>query len=149
MKDAAPPTLPCLCSSFRRTARALTLVYEEALRPLGLRASQFTILQLLSLAGGVSQGQLGKMLAMDSTTLTRTLQIMLRQGWIDERRGEDRRERRLSLAKGGERLLARALPRWEEVQSHLQQRLGPQTFKTILQLTNKVTKTALSQGERI
>lgn len=119
------------------------------MRPLGLRTSQFTILQVLSRAGGVSQGQLGKMLAMDSTTLTRTLQIMLRQGWIAEARGEDRRERRLTLAKSGERLLARALPIWEEVQSNLQQRLGPKTWETIQWLTNTLTQIALSEGERI
>jgi len=149
MKNTSLPTLPCMCSSFRRSARALTQCYQEALRPLGLHTSQFTILQVLSLTGGVSQGQLGQMLAMDSTTLTRTLRIMLRQNWIAETRGEDRRERRLGLAKGGERLLGRALPIWEKVQLHLQQRLGPQTWKTIMQLTNEVTQIALSQGERI
>jgi len=65
-----------MCASFRRAARALTHLYDEALRPVGLRATQFTIMQVLSLAGEVSQGQLAQMLAMDSTTLTRTLQIM-------------------------------------------------------------------------
>lgn len=149
MSDTGLPILPCMCSSFRRTARALTQLYQEALRPLGLHTSQFTILQVLSLTGGVSQGQLGAMLAMDSTTLTRTLENMIRQGWIAERRGQDRRERRLRLAKGGERLLGRALPIWEAAQLHLQQRLGPQAWKDILQLTNEVTQIALSQGGRI
>src|SRR5229473_6417471 len=97
------PVLPCMCGNFRRTARALTQLYDLALRPLGLRATQFTILQFLSLAGEVSQGHLGEMLAMDSTTLTRTLEIMARRGWIAERRGEDRRERWLRLAKGEKR----------------------------------------------
>ena len=67
------PNLPCMCSSIRRASRALTQMYEQALRPLGLRSSQFTILQVLSRAGEVLQGQLGEMLAMDSTTLTRTV----------------------------------------------------------------------------
>ena len=65
-----------MCAGFRRTARALTQYYEEALRPLGLRGTQFTILQALSLAGEVTQGRLGEMLAMDSTSLTRTVAIM-------------------------------------------------------------------------
>src|SRR6266404_2196646 len=78
------PELPCMCGNFRRTSRALTQLYEEAMRPLGLRATQLTILQALSRAGEVSQGQLGEMLAMDSTCLTRTLAIMRRQGWITE-----------------------------------------------------------------
>src|SRR5258708_40293947 len=95
------PVLPCMCASFRRTSRSLTHLYDEALRPLGLRATQFTILQALSLAGEVSQGELAHILAMDSTTLTRTLRIMGPVGWIAERRGEDRRERLLGFAKAG------------------------------------------------
>ena len=87
------PALPCLCSSFRRTARALSQVYEEAMRPTGLRITQFTILQALARTGEVKQGRLGEILVMDSTSLTRTLRIMRQQGWIAERRGEDQRER--------------------------------------------------------
>jgi DNA-binding MarR family transcriptional regulator len=99
-----------MCANFRRTSRALTQLYEAALRPLGLSATQLTILQALTRAGEVSQGQLGEMLAMDSTSLTRTLAIMRRQGWLAERRGKDRRERRLSLSRPGEAQLKRAQP---------------------------------------
>src|ERR1700722_20466304 len=100
MKDAIPaiPDLFCMCASFRRASRALTHLYDSALRPVGLRATQFTILQVLSRAGEVSQGQLGQILFMDSTTLTRTLEIMRRYGWIAERRRKEQRERRLSLS---------------------------------------------------
>ncbi len=139
MGQALLPALPCMCSSFRRTSRALTQLYEQALRPLGLRATQLTILQVLSLAGEVSQGQLGKMLTMDSTSLTRTLAIMGRQGWITVRRGKDRRERWLRLASAGEAQLNRALPVWEKVQSRLRRQLGAQAWKNLLQLTHQVT----------
>lgn len=139
MKRSPIPKLPCMCGSFRRTSRALTQLYENALRPLGLRATQFTILQALSLAGEVTQSQLGEILAMDSTTLTRTLQIMDRQGWIAERRGQDRRERRLRLAKGGETQFKRALPAWEKVQARLRRQLGEQTWKDLLDITHQVT----------
>ena len=86
-------SLPCLCANLRRGRRSLTRLYDEALRPLGLRATQFTILQVLECTGEISQGELGKLLATDSTTLTRTLQVMARHRWIAERRGTDRRER--------------------------------------------------------
>ena len=139
------PALPCMCGSLRRASRALTQLYERALRPLGLRATQFTILQALSLAGEVSQGQLGEILAMDSTTLTRTLEIMSRQGWIAERRGKDRRERRLRLAKAGEAQFKRALPAWKKVQSHLRHQLGEPVWKNLMQLTNQVTDLITTQ----
>lgn len=146
MHPSPLPLLPCMCASFRRTARALTQVYEEALRPLGLRSTQLTILQLLSFAGEVSQGQMGEMLAMDSTSLTRTLAIMVREGWIAERRGKDRRERRLRLSSGGEAQLRRALPVWEKVQSRLRRQLGDSAWNNLLQLTRQVTGSITIKG---
>jgi DNA-binding MarR family transcriptional regulator len=139
MSQSPLPVLPCMCGSFRRTSRALTQLYEAALRPLGLRATQLTILQVLSLAGEVSQGQVGDMLAMDSTSLTRTLAIMVREGWIAERRGQDRRERRLRLSTAGEAQLKRALPVWEKVQLKLRRQLGDQSWNNLLQLTRQIT----------
>ena len=53
MNDSSLPKLPCMCGNFRRTSRALNQLYEKAFRPLGMRGTQFTILQALSLAGGL------------------------------------------------------------------------------------------------
>ncbi len=136
------PALPCLCASFRRTTRALTQHYDAVLRPLGLRTTQFTVLQVLASAGEVSQGDLGKMLAMDSTTLTRALEIMGRHGWILKRRGDDLREWRLGLTLTGEAQLQRALPYWEKVQERLRRQLGDQRWDDLLKLTSEVTTVA-------
>ncbi len=146
MTEPPIPTLPCLCANFRRASRALTLLYDQALRPLGLRATQFTVLQALSLAGEVTQGKLGRILAMDSTTLTRTLEILTRNGWIAGRHGKDRRERWLRLAGGGEAQLQGALPRWQKVQARLRLRFGTKGWDSLLQLTNEVTKVATKGG---
>ena len=137
------PALPCLCSSFRRTSRALSQVYEEAMRPTGLRITQFTILQALARTGEVKQGRLGEILVMDSTSLTRTLRIMLQQGWIAERRGEDQRERWLKLSKAGEAKLKFATASWEKVQARLQAKLGESGWKSLMQWTNQVTGMAV------
>jgi DNA-binding MarR family transcriptional regulator len=137
------PALPCLCSSFRRTARALSQVYEEAMRPTGLRITQFTILQTLARTGEVKQGRLGEILVMDSTSLTRTLRIMRQQGWIAERRGEDQRERWLKLSKAGETKLKFATATWEKVQARLQAKLGESGWKSLMQWTNQVTGMAV------
>ncbi|MGA3300932.1 MAG: MarR family winged helix-turn-helix transcriptional regulator [Candidatus Acidiferrales bacterium] len=137
------PALPCLCSSFRRTARALSQVYEEAMRPTGLRITQFTILQALARTGEVKQGRLGEILVMDSTSLTRTLGIMLQQGWIAQRRGEDQRERWLKLSKAGETKLKFATASWEKVQARVQAKLGEAGWKSLMQWTNQVTGMAV------
>jgi DNA-binding MarR family transcriptional regulator len=146
MSQSSIPELPCMCANFRRTARALTQMYEETLRPLGLRATQLTILQALSRAVEVSQGQLGGMLAMDSTSLTRTLAIMARKGWIEEQRGEDRRERQIRLSAAGLAKLKRVLPVWEKVQSRLRRKLGEQEWESLLQLTHHATEVAKKLG---
>ncbi len=143
MSQSAIPNLPCMGSSVRRAARALTQLYDDALRPFGLRATQFTILQVLSLAGEVPQGRLGEMLAMDSTSLTRTLAIMQREGWIADRTGEDRRQRWLRLAKAGEAQLKRALPAWEKVQSRLRRQLGEKAWKDLFELTTQLTELSM------
>lgn len=137
--DSSIPPLPCMCASFRRASRALTSLYERALRPVNLRATQFTVLQALSLAGEVTQGMLGRMLAMDSTTLTRTLAIMVRHGWIARRPGKDRREWRIQLSKDGKIQLERALPYWDSVQTQLRTKLGMEAWENLQKLTDKVT----------
>jgi DNA-binding MarR family transcriptional regulator len=65
----------CICIYCLIMSKPPTFALSR-IRPLGLRATQFTLLQALSQAGEVSQGTLGGILAIDSTTLTRTLAIM-------------------------------------------------------------------------
>ncbi len=132
------PTLVCLCSNVRRAARALTQTYEDAMRSTGLSSSQFTILQVLDRMGELTQGRLAEVLAMDSTTLTRTLAIMRRDGSILERRGEDRRERWLRLSKSGEEQLKRALPAWEKAQARVRGRIGDEKWKQLFELTTEL-----------
>ena len=138
-----------MCGSIRRTSRALTQLYEQTLRPLGLRATQFTILQVLARAGEVSQGQLGEILTMDSTSLTRTLKIMIQQSWVAERPGRDRRERWLRLSKTGEAQMKRALPAWDKIQSRLRREMGEPAFDKLIREANRLTAIALNQGESL
>jgi DNA-binding MarR family transcriptional regulator len=146
--SSPPIQLPCLCANLRRASRVVTQFYEDALRPVGLRATQFTVLQALSLAGEVTQGVLGQILAMDSTTLTRTLNIMKRQGWIEQRRGQDRREWRLSLTAAGQALMKRALPHWRSVQRRIHSQFGNELWENLFQVTYKVTGVLTGTGEK-
>ena len=140
--------LSCMCASFRRASRALTQMYDTELRREGLRATQFTILQALTLAGEVTQGRLGGILAIDSTTLTRTLKIMQRDGWVSMRRGEDRREWRLGLTKEGEAMYKRALPAWERTQRRLRKRIGNVEWEQLMKLTNGLAHVVTEGGEK-
>jgi DNA-binding MarR family transcriptional regulator len=147
MNKSAIPQLPCTCATLRRTARALTQLYEDALRPFGMRATQFTVLQALSLAGEVTQGELGRILAMDSTTLTRTLAVM-GEKWIGRRRGDDKREWRLRIDMNGKAQLARALPAWQKVQEDVKQRMGAEPWEQLMKLANDLTAEITTTEDR-
>jgi DNA-binding MarR family transcriptional regulator len=136
-KDATAPgktvvRLPCACASLRRADRVVTQFYDTVLRPSGLRATQFTLLQALNLAPGISQKQLAGLLEIDSTTLTRTLALLRRKGWLHAEAGTDRRALRLSLTAAGKREYQRALPYWQTAQNRLQQELGRQNWNHLL-----------------
>ena len=88
------------------------------------------------------EGELGQMLAMDSTTLTRTLEILARRGWIVKRHGKDRRERLLRLSKAGHGQLQDALPAWEEAQARVRRQLGGERWHELLKLTREVARVA-------
>ncbi len=134
------PRLPCACSSLRRAVRVLTQRYEEELRPFGLSSSQFTILQALDITGEVRQGALGEILAMDSTSLTRTLRIMLRERWLSDRRGTDQRERLISLSDAGREMLTVVKPRWQKVQENLRKELGETRWAALFDVSDSVAQ---------
>src|SRR6202040_2061119 len=102
--------LPCACANLRQAARVVTQFYDGVLRPSGLRATQFTLLQALQRAPGISQKGLAELLGIDSTTLTRTLALLRRRGCVRSETGSDRRALRLFLTPAGQREYKGALP---------------------------------------
>ena len=143
MRRKSIPALPCMCAMGRRVARARTQLYHEAMRRLGMRGTQFTILQALSLTGEIIQGDLGEILAMDTTTLTRTLEILGRRGWVAKRQGKDLRERWLRLTQAGRAQFNTAIPAWHRVQARLRRELGSERWDALLQLTQDVATAAI------
>ena len=130
-RPTPPASLGCACANLRRAARVITQLYDDALRDAGLRSTQFTLLQVLSLKGELTQGQMGELLAIDSTTLTRTLGGLKARGWIRSRPGDDRRERHWSLAPAGRRKVMQARPAWQAVQDRVRTRVGRRRLDVI------------------
>jgi DNA-binding MarR family transcriptional regulator len=138
--------LPCLCANLRRAARVVTQIYDEALRPSGLRTPQFTLLQALNMAPpGISQKRLARVLEFDSTTLTRTLEPVRRKGWVRAEAGEDRRELRLFLTEDGLEEYKRVLPYWQLAQRRLKNELGELTWSEIQSASMRVADFAASK----
>jgi DNA-binding MarR family transcriptional regulator len=117
----------------------VTQLYDSVLRPSGLRVTQFTLLQALNHGPGISQKQLAELLEIDSTTLTRTLALLRRKGWLRSETGTDRRKLRLFLTPAGRREYKRVLPYWQSAQRRLQQALGDASWNQVM---NAAVRTA-------
>src|SRR5713101_2734368 len=65
---SALPLLPCACANLRRATRIVTRMYNQELRETGLELTQFTLLMALNLTGEITQGNLGELLALDTTS---------------------------------------------------------------------------------
>ena len=117
-------------------------MYNRELRPSGLEFTQYTLLMTLEIAGEITQKGLGRVLAMDSTTLTRTLVSLVERGWVKAGEGEDRREKRLALTSAGRRKLEQARPRWERAQRKLHEALGDKDWELMGKLLANVAGAA-------
>jgi DNA-binding MarR family transcriptional regulator len=136
--------LACACQNLRRLARIVTRIYDQELRNAGIEVTQYGLLTALGIVGEANQKTLSAGFAMDSTTLTRTLAILRKQGSIDVRPGKDRRERVFRLTAAGKREIAAGQPHWETAERRLRRTLGPSGWKqmqaTVAQVTNALTE---------
>jgi DNA-binding MarR family transcriptional regulator len=114
-------------------------MYNRELRTTGLEVTQYTLLMALDLGGETTQGELGRLLTLDSTSLTRMLRPLQNSGWVAARRGDDRRQRLLRLTASGEVKLRQSRPHWERAQLLLQRSLGDPTWNRMGQLLAEVT----------
>ena len=107
----------CICSSLRRATRAVTRLYDEALKPTGLKITQFNLLSSLMAMGSSTLSDLAADMQVDRTTLTRNLEILEGQGLVATAEGLDRRERQLTLSEKGLAALKAAYPLWQAAQT--------------------------------
>jgi DNA-binding MarR family transcriptional regulator len=107
----------CAAFNFRRTARAVTRLYDLALAPSGLRATQFAILTAIAKYQPVAISRIGELLVLDQTTLTRSLHLLQKQGQLEISPRSTRRQRFLTLTDEGVKALAVAIPLWRDIQA--------------------------------
>ncbi len=130
--DPAPPVSTlCICGRLRRASRALTRTYDDALAPVGLTVTQFSILRTLNMVAHPSLAELAETTAHEKSGLWRTLQPLIRSGAVVSAPVEGLRGARLALTDDGRALLARALPLWTETQTTIGDALGDRREKLI------------------
>jgi DNA-binding MarR family transcriptional regulator len=100
----------CYCTQFRRASNALTRVYDAALKPVGLRITQFSLLRSLGRLGEATSTQVAAELSLDRTTISRNVKLLIDSGWVEVVGALGNRERPLRLTAAGQRKIAEALP---------------------------------------
>jgi len=140
--DAYTPA-NCTCFNLRKAMRVVTKVYDEALKPSGLRATQFSLLAAASSKEAIGITELAEALVTDRTTLTRNLKPLLNQGLLEIVGGEDQRQRLVTVTSMGKVTLAEALPLWRNAQARVISILGEDRWNSLIgNLNETVSKVA-------
>jgi DNA-binding MarR family transcriptional regulator len=121
----------CACHKVRMAARAVTRAYDEALRPVGLRATQLAVLVAVTKHDAMSINALAEFMGMDRTTLTRNLRPLEKEGLVSLGVEGWRRSRALEVTKKGRSRLREALPLWLGAQRGLKQKLGDRNWDMV------------------
>ena len=136
-----------MCLNLRRSARRLSQRYDEALRPSGLKITQFALLAALEGFGRTTLQPLADFMGMDRTTLTRNLALLERDGLVAVERGEqDRREQWISLSAAGRKAVKKAMPFWRTAQSAALATLGEPEAKRLLGELRQVAENTESRA---
>ncbi len=116
----------CLALKVRMLNRVVSGIYDDALRPFGLKVSQMNILVATAKFGVAHPGPMSKLLELDPSTLSRNVERMRARNWIEPVPAPDGREQPFRLTPTGERLLQKIAPVWEAAQRQAAKLLGTQ-----------------------
>jgi DNA-binding MarR family transcriptional regulator len=122
----------CTCLNLRKAARAVTQLYDDALKPCDLRSTQFSLLSAVHHKGPIGIAALASILETDRTTLTRNLNPLLSRSLIEITSGKDARRKPVALTVEGIELLKRASPLWNSVQRKLVEKIGQPRWESLL-----------------
>jgi DNA-binding MarR family transcriptional regulator len=118
----------------------VTRLYDDELRALGLRTTQYSLLRHLSRAGEIRQRDLGERTLIDETTLTRNLAPLVKHGWVAIRSGEDRREKLVRITDAGTAKMKEAGPAWERAQGRMRALLPVGAWQNLLTILPDVAR---------
>lgn len=133
----------CGSFNFRRTTRAVTRFYDQALQESGIRSTQFAILVGIAKSQPVSIGAIADLLAIDNTTLTRSLRLLKKERLISISARSVMRQRFVSLTPSGGRVLARSLPIWRKAHEQFVAGVGSDYWVKLQSELEQLTQTAI------
>ena len=137
--EFARQAVPCVGFNTRRATRLITQYYDKALAPSGLRSTQYSLLNALSMLGETSMQDMSIIMAMDRTTLTRNLSPLVKRGLVKVSVGSDRRSRPITVTLKGKSALEKALPYWQEAQSHIVDAVGSEQWDAMMRGLHQIS----------
>jgi DNA-binding MarR family transcriptional regulator len=133
----------CIATRVRQLSRIITRVYDDAMRPLGITASQFTLLTQLAQRDGITAVEIGFTLDIEKSTLSRNLKRLLALSLINMDPPAGRRGRGLHLTAKGQSVIKDAYPVWMAAQQRAVGVLGPNSKDTLDGLLHQAEKIAV------
>ncbi|HVX14175.1 MAG TPA: MarR family winged helix-turn-helix transcriptional regulator [Pirellulales bacterium] len=128
----------CIAVRLRSLNRVVTNFYDDALRPLGVKVSQLNILVVAAKLGLARPAQVCDILQLDASTLSRNVERMKANGWLEIVPEEDARSQPFKLTPQGKRLVEKAVPAWEEAQRQAAELLGDQGIALLEKAAKKL-----------
>lgn len=114
----------CAAFNLRRAARLVTQLFDQTLKPTGLKVTQFSLLVSAHMSENLVLHKLARVMGLDRTTLSRNLRVLEKRGLVVLVPGEDKREVRVRLTEKGNQVLEEAIPLWAEAQAQVVDTVG-------------------------
>jgi len=125
-KVVAPAVSPKGCSSYklRQLSRRVSQYFDHFVGSSGLKTTQYSLLSHLGRLEPVRPGDLAAEMEMDASTLTRNLQPLIREGWVEVGPGDDGRSRLATLTDAGRAKRAETQREWKRAQLAFNEEIG-------------------------
>ncbi len=114
----------CIAVRLRMLNRVVTNIYDEGLRPLGIKVSQVNILVATGKMRLARAAEMCERLHLDVSTLSRNVERMKARGWLEVVPDEDGRAQPFRLTAKGRKLLEEVVPAWKKAQRRAKALLG-------------------------
>ena len=121
----------CLVVRLRMLNRVVTNIYDDALRPLGVKASQLNILVVAARLGLARPADVCRRLQLNTSTLSRNVERMRAKDWLEVVEDDDGRAQPFRLTAKGRKLLERSMPAWKKAQKQVKKLIGADTVASI------------------
>jgi len=130
----------CLAGRVRKLSRVITGIYDRAMRPHGIKVNQAGILIMLSLVEKPTAGDISRKFQMEKSTVSRNVERMRKQGWIEASEGEGGLSQLITVTPKGKKILADIYGKWEKAQREVSELLGEDGVKAIHILTGRISE---------